>query len=79
MKPFQESIMDALEQFKRQNHVEKLKTQITSESIPTDHKELINFLYLQIICIWWALMACELQHFIYNSLNLCMPIFAIIY
>ncbi|KAF8348713.1 hypothetical protein F5887DRAFT_1280464 [Amanita rubescens] len=51
MKPFQESIMDALEQFKRQNHVEKLKTQITSESIPTDHKKLIKFLYLQIICI----------------------------
>jgi len=51
MKPFQESIMDALEQFKRWNHVEKLKTQITSESIPTDHTELIKFLYLQIICI----------------------------
>lgn len=24
-------------------------------------------------------MACKLQHFIYNSHNLCMPIFAIIY
>ncbi len=43
--------MDALEQFKRQNHVEKLKTQITSESIPSNHKELITFLYFQIICI----------------------------
>ena len=50
MKPFKESIMDALEQFKSQGYAEKLKIQITSESIPP-HEYLPAFMYDLIINI----------------------------
>ncbi|KAF8686821.1 hypothetical protein AX14_003780, partial [Amanita brunnescens Koide BX004] len=49
IKPFKESIMDALEQFKNHGYAEKLKTQITSLSIPHGHKDLLAFLYDQIV------------------------------
>ena len=45
------SIMEALEQFKKQGYVEKLRTQIISEAIPTGHKDLVQFLYYQVINI----------------------------
>jgi hypothetical protein len=49
MKPFMESIMDGLEQFKSYGYAEKLKTQITLDSIPPGHEDLLAFLYEQII------------------------------
>ena len=52
MKPFMESIMDGLELFKSRGYAEKLKTQITSDSIPHGHEDLLAFLYDQIINIW---------------------------
>jgi len=46
MKPFRKAVMDALGLFKRQDHVEKIKTQITSESMPSnDTEDLFEFLY----------------------------------
>jgi hypothetical protein len=42
---FEELIMDALDQFKREGYVEKLKTCITSVSFPSDHQDLSGFLY----------------------------------
>ena len=47
-RPIAISITDALEQFKKQGYVEKLKTQIISEAIPTGHKDLVQFLYDQV-------------------------------
>ena len=44
-KPFEQSIMEALEQLKKEGYVEKLKTCITQESIPSDTGDLIVFLY----------------------------------
>ena len=44
-----ESIVDALELFKRSEYGEKLKTQLTSNSIPPGHEDLLAFLYDQII------------------------------
>ena len=42
--------MDALEQFKNHGYAEKIKTQITSLSIPHGHKDdLLAFLYDQIV------------------------------
>jgi hypothetical protein len=41
--------MDALYQFKQQGYVEKLKSQITSGSMPSDHQKLISFLFDQIV------------------------------
>ena len=49
MKPFMESIMDALEQFKTHGYAEKLKTHITCDSIPPRHEDVVAFLYDQII------------------------------
>ena len=43
-KPFQESIMDALAQFRRKGYVERLKTSITSESLPSNEDDLLEFL-----------------------------------
>ena len=40
--------MDALEQFKSYGHAEKLKTEITLDSIPPGHQDLLTFLYEQI-------------------------------
>ncbi len=45
MQPFDKSIMDALDQFKREGYVEKLKTCITSLSLPSNHQDLYGFLY----------------------------------
>jgi len=42
---FEQSIRDALDQFKRQDYTDKLKTCITSESMPSDQKALSTFLY----------------------------------
>ena len=46
---FNNSIMDAFEQFKSDGYVEKLKAQITSTSVPSRHQDLLEFLYNQII------------------------------
>jgi len=46
--PFDQLIMEALEQFKREGYVEKLKACITSESLPSNHQDLLGFLYDQI-------------------------------
>ncbi len=51
--PIETSIMNALDQFKKQGYVDKLKTQITSEAMPTGHQDLVQFLYDQVINIWW--------------------------
>ena len=45
---FEQVIMDALAKFQRDEHIEKLKTNITSESLPSDHEGLLAFLYNQI-------------------------------
>jgi hypothetical protein len=45
---FEQVIMEALVKFQRDGHVEKLKTNITSESLPSDHEDLLAFLYNQI-------------------------------
>jgi hypothetical protein len=48
-KSFEQSISDALDQLKRQGYyADKLKTSITSESIPSDHEAISAFLYNQI-------------------------------
>ena len=43
--------MDALEQFKSHGYPEKVKTQITLDSIPPGPEDLVAFLYDQIIKI----------------------------
>lgn len=45
------AISNALNQFKEQGYTKKLKSQITSDSMPADIPELIVFLYYQ-ICIY---------------------------
>ena len=45
MKPFKESIMEALQQFKSHGYAEKLKIHLTSDSIPPEHEDLLAFLY----------------------------------
>ena len=45
---FEQIIVDALAQFKRGGYVEKLKTSITSESLPSDNDDLLAFLCNQI-------------------------------
>ena len=51
MKPFIESVMDALDQFKSHGYAEKLKSQITLDTIPPRHEDLLIFLYDQIVNI----------------------------
>ena len=41
---FEQFIRDALDQFKRQNYADKLKTCITPESMPSDQGALSAFL-----------------------------------
>ena len=41
---FEQVIMDALAKFKGDGYVEKLKTNITSESLPSDDEDLLAFL-----------------------------------
>ena len=48
MQPFEELILDALAQFKSEGYVEKLKTSITQESLPSNKDDLLEFLYNQI-------------------------------
>ena len=50
-KGIQKSVKDALDQFKKEGYVEKLKAQITSEAIPTGHDDLVQFLYDQVVNI----------------------------
>ena len=45
IRPFEQLIMDALDQFKREGYVEKLKACITSVSLPSDYQDLHEFLY----------------------------------
>ncbi len=45
------SLQDALNQFKEQDYMGKLKMHITSESLPSDKKALTTFLYDLAICI----------------------------
>ena len=40
--------MEALDQFKSQEYMHKLKVHITSESMPSDNGELVTFLYKQV-------------------------------
>ena len=42
--PLRASITKALEEFKRHGYVEKLKTHITPESIPSDKEKVVTFL-----------------------------------
>ena len=51
--PFYKSFEEALEPFKKGGYIEKLKTQITPESMPSNKKDLLEFLYNLIIHIWW--------------------------
>jgi hypothetical protein len=46
--PIVESIPEALDQFKEDGNVEKLKTRINFESLPSDPQYLIAILYDQI-------------------------------
>jgi hypothetical protein len=48
IQPFEESIVDALAQFTTEGYVEKLKTSITAESLPSNKDDLLEFLYNQI-------------------------------
>lgn len=49
VKPFNNSVVDALEQFKSHGYEEKLKAQITSAAVPPAHHDLLEFLYDQIL------------------------------
>ena len=51
--PFEQSITDALEQFRGEGYVKKVEIAITSESLPPNHQNLLAFLYDQIALIWW--------------------------
>jgi hypothetical protein len=48
MLPFEELIMDALAQFRMEGYVEKLKTSIALESLPSNKKDLLAHLYNEI-------------------------------
>ena len=45
---FEQLIMDSLGQFESYGYVEKLKTSITSESLPPNNEDLLGFMYNQI-------------------------------
>ena len=45
---FKDLILDALAHFRKGGYVEKLKTRITPESLPSDKDDLLAFLYNQI-------------------------------
>ena len=47
-KPIVESIPEALDDFKKDGSVEKLKTRINNKSLPSDPQHLITFLYDEI-------------------------------
>jgi hypothetical protein len=48
MQPFEDLILGALDQFKTEGYVEKLKTSITLESLPSNKDDILEFLYNQI-------------------------------
>ena len=48
MKKFDDLILAAFDQFKAGGYVEKIKTSITPESLPSDKGDLLEFLYNQI-------------------------------
>jgi hypothetical protein len=48
LESFEDVILGALDQFRTEGYVEKLKTSITPESLPSDQDDLIEFLYNQI-------------------------------
>ena len=48
MQPFEDIILSALDQFRKEGHAEKLKTSITPWSLPSDKDGLLEFLYNQI-------------------------------
>ena len=50
-KPLDESIMDALIQFEKEDYAKKLKMCITLESMLTKENDLVGFLYDQVIHI----------------------------
>ena len=48
IQPFEESILDALDQFKMGGYVKKLQTSITQESLSSNKNDVVEFLYNQI-------------------------------
>ena len=50
-KPLDESIMDALIQFEKEDYAKKLKMCITLESMLTKENDLVGFLYDEVIHI----------------------------
>ena len=48
MQPFEDLILDAFSQFKKEGYAEKLKIRITPESLPSNRDDLLEFLYNQI-------------------------------
>ena len=48
MKRFEDLILTAFDQFKTGGYVEKIKTSITQESLPSNKKDLVEFLFNQI-------------------------------
>ena len=48
IEPFEGPILAALDQFKTGGYVEKIKTSITPESLPSNKEDLHQFLYNQI-------------------------------
>ena len=48
MAPFEGLILAALDHFKTGGYVEKIKTSITPESLPSNKEDLLEFLYNQI-------------------------------
>jgi hypothetical protein len=48
MQPFEDLILDALDQFRTEGYAEKLKTSITPESLASNKDDVLEFLYNQI-------------------------------
>ena len=44
MQPFEGLLLDALAQFRTEGYVEKLKTSITPDSMPSNNHDLLEFL-----------------------------------
>ncbi len=47
-KPFLLSVTEALDQYKQNNYVQKLKTDITPDFMDSGHQDLITLLYRQV-------------------------------
>jgi hypothetical protein len=48
IQPFEDLILDAFSLFRKEGYVEKLKTRITPESLPSNKYDLLKFLHTQI-------------------------------